>query len=130
MLPTAGNSVCIGTYGSGRTSEPTKNGDWGKCGRCEIEAPLPNGYSAPTPPGAIELKSYPSVRCAEISSKGSTGMGMSASFWPLFNHIQSQEIAMTSPVEMDYRGVMEQNSNQLSEKMVRGRCLFSIAKTI
>ena len=68
-----------------------------------IEAPLPEGYPAPTPPGMIELKTYPSVRRAEYSAKGSSNLGMNVGFWPLFNHIKSREIAMTSPVEMDYK---------------------------
>jgi hypothetical protein len=28
---------------------------------------------------------------------------MNVGFWPLFNHIKDRNIAMTSPVEMDYR---------------------------
>ena len=68
-----------------------------------IEAPLPEGYPAPTPPGMIEQKTYPSVRRAEYSAKGSSNFGMNVGFWPLFNHIKSREIAMTSPVEMDYK---------------------------
>lgn len=68
-----------------------------------IEAPLPDGYPAPTPPGMIELKTYPTVRRAEYSAKGSSNFGMNVGFWPLFNHIKERDIAMTSPVEMDYR---------------------------
>jgi len=68
-----------------------------------VEAPLPAGYPAPTPPGMIELKTYPVVRRAEYSAKGSTNFGMNVGFWPLFNHIKDRDIAMTSPVEMDYR---------------------------
>jgi hypothetical protein len=68
-----------------------------------VEAPLPEGYPAPTPPGMIELKTYPSVRRAEYSASGSTNFGMNVGFWPLFNHIKDRNIAMTSPVEMDYR---------------------------
>ncbi len=68
-----------------------------------IEAPLPEGYPAPTPPGMIELKTYPVVRRAEYSAKGSSNFGMNVGFWPLFNHIKKRDIAMTSPVEMDYR---------------------------
>ena len=68
-----------------------------------IEAPLPDGYPAPTPPGMIEIKTYPSVRRAEYTAKGSSNFGMNVGFWPLFNHIKEREIAMTSPVEMDYR---------------------------
>jgi hypothetical protein len=68
-----------------------------------IETPLPEGYPAPTPPGMIELKTYPAVRRAEFSGKGASDMGMVKSFFPLFNHIKKREIAMTSPVEMEYR---------------------------
>ncbi len=68
-----------------------------------IEAPLPDGYPAPTPPGMVELKTYPVVRRAEYRASGRTGVGMNLGFWPLFNHIARREIAMTSPVEMDYR---------------------------
>ena len=68
-----------------------------------IETPLPEGYPAPTPPEMIELKTYPAVRRAECSGKGASDMGMVKSFFPLFNHIKKRDIAMTSPVEMEYR---------------------------
>ncbi len=70
-----------------------------------IESPLPVGYPEPTPFGAIDIKEYPSVRCAELTSKDESGTGMTAAFFPLFNHIKKREIAMTAPVEMDYRGL-------------------------
>lgn len=73
-------------------------------GACSITTPLPAGYPAPTPPGAIDIKSYPSVRRAEVSGESSPDFGMNLGFWPLFNHIKDRGIAMTSPVEMDYRG--------------------------
>lgn len=66
--------------------------------RCAIDTPLPEGYPAPTPPGAIELKLYPRVRRAEVDEPQSA----TAAFYPLLNHIQSRSIAMTSPVEMDF----------------------------
>ncbi|MDX2118803.1 MAG: heme-binding protein [Planctomycetota bacterium] len=69
-----------------------------------IDTPLPVGYPDPTPPGAIDLKMYPSVRRAQVSGETSRGReGMNEGFWPLFRHIQRREIAMTSPVEMEYR---------------------------
>ena len=34
-----------------------------------IEAPLPDGYPAPTPPGMIELKTYPVVRRAVVRTR-------------------------------------------------------------
>lgn len=70
-----------------------------------ITTPLPQGYPAPTPPGAIELKKYPGVRRAQVSRTGLPDVGMNIGFWPLFQHIQRREIAMTSPVEMEYSGV-------------------------
>lgn len=72
-----------------------------------ITTPLPEGYPAPTPPGAIELKRYPSVRRAEFSApmRLNADLGMNGGFFPLFRHIQRRNIAMTSPVEMDYGGV-------------------------
>jgi hypothetical protein len=51
----------------------------------------------------IELKTYPVVRRAEYTASGSSNFGMNVGFWPLFNHIKDRDIAMTSPVEMDYR---------------------------
>lgn len=75
-------------------------------GKCSITTPLPEGYPAPTPPGAIELKRYPTVRRAEMRMDAakniSSQSGRNLAFWPLFNHIQKREIAMTSPVEMNY----------------------------
>lgn len=75
---------------------------WGKA---RIESPLPVGYPEPTPPGAIDIKHYPTVRRAELSSSDDSGMGMTRAFFPLFNHIKKREIAMTSPVEMDFPGL-------------------------
>jgi len=70
-----------------------------------IESPLPIGYPEPTPFGAIDIKEYPSVRRAELTSKDDSGNGMVAGFFPLFNHIKKRDIAMTAPVEMDYPGL-------------------------
>lgn len=79
-------------------------------GRARVDEALPAGYPRPTPPGAIEIKAYPSVRRAEISVLGSTdfksmGRQSTRTFWPLFKHIQERDIAMTAPVEMDYEGM-------------------------
>jgi hypothetical protein len=111
--PKAGSVVRVG---GDLKVESNLDGETWRSGRCLIEAPLPEGYPAPTPPGAIELKTYPIVRRAEVSARGSTMVGSNFAFWPLFNHIKSRDIAMTSPVEMDYRG-MEADGNpyQLDE---------------
>lgn len=73
--------------------------------QCSITTPLPQGYPDPTPPGAIELKKYPAVRRAEVSGSRNSDIGMNGAFWPLFQHIKKRDIAMTSPVEMDYRSM-------------------------
>lgn len=78
------------------------DGDF-RAGPCRIDTPLPVGYPAPTPPGAIDIKTYPGVRRAEVVGKRDPDSGMNSAFWPLFNHIKKHDIAMTSPVEMDYR---------------------------
>jgi hypothetical protein len=78
-----------------------------RSGPCRIPTPLPEGYPAPTPPGAIELKRYPAVRRAGISGNMSPDWGMNFAFFPLFNHIKRRDIAMTSPVEMNYGGLGE-----------------------
>jgi len=68
-----------------------------------VDTELPEGYPAPTPPKAIEVKKYPAARRAEVSGTMNPDAGTNIGFWPLFQHIQRKEIAMTSPVEMDYR---------------------------
>lgn len=73
-------------------------------GDCNVTTALPEGYPAPTPPGAIEIKLYPRARRAEVTGNTNPDLGMFFGFWPLFQHIKRNEIAMTSPVELDYRG--------------------------
>lgn len=81
-----------------------QDGDF-RAGPCRIDTPLPAGYPPPTPPGAIDLKTYPGVRLAEVAGAGNPDAGMNRAFWPLFNHIKKHDIAMTSPVEMTYEGL-------------------------
>lgn len=83
-------------------SATLEGGTW-KSGTAVISTPLPEGYPAPTPPGAVDLKMYPVVRRAEVRGKEEiSGREGAAGFWPLFNHIQRRQIEMTSPVEMEY----------------------------
>jgi hypothetical protein len=58
------------------------------------EADMPRGFPEYTPVGKIEVKQYPAYRKATTS-------GM-AEFWKLFAHIETNKVAMTAPVEMDY----------------------------
>lgn len=101
-IPEAGMALRVG--GDQSAVVTGSDGDF-RFGRCRIDTPLPAGYPRPTPPGAIELKTYPSVRLAEIAGSGNPDSGMNRAFWPLFNHIKKHDIAMTSPVQMDYAGL-------------------------
>jgi len=80
-------------------------GETYRSGAALIDTPLPVGYPAPTPAGAIELKAYPTVRRAQVAGEQNPDLGQNSSFWPLFEHIKKHDIAMTSPVEMDYDGL-------------------------
>lgn len=81
-------------------------------GSARVTTPLPEGYPPPTPPGAIELKRYPPVRRAGISGSMTPDWGMNFAFFPLFNHIKRRDIAMTSPVELDYEGLNEEGADK------------------
>lgn len=81
-------------------------------GTAAVTTPLPEGYPPPTPPGSIEIKDYPLVRRAMVTSTGNVSRGMNGGFWPLFRHIQSRDIEMTSPVEMDYVGLTAEEGSR------------------
>jgi hypothetical protein len=122
-LPAAGESLRLeGDPAITVVLEPLRKGGFAyRSGQHLVDTPLPVGYPRPTPPGTIELKHYPSIRRAEYGARVNAdgtpvddslveaeGSGMQRNgrdgFWPLFRHIQRRDIAMTSPVEMDWRG--------------------------
>ena len=116
-LPASGSLVRLG----GTDATVTKRGEgesvtFSADGVLTIDTPLPVGYPDPTPPGAIDLKLYPTVRRAEVSGdvKNLSGGG-GEGFWPLFRHIQRRDIAMTSPVEMEYRKAEPKEGEQPAE---------------
>ncbi len=96
----SGTSMPIGGEALGAVKK-VGDVDW-HCGHCRITTPLPVGYPTPTAPGAVELKSYPLVRRAKVEGKIMPDLASNFGFWKLFSHIKSREIAMTSPVEMEY----------------------------
>jgi hypothetical protein len=100
--PDPGMAVRVG--GDMNAAVTGTDGDF-RFGPCRVDTPLPVGYPRPTPPGAIEVKTYPAARLAEVTGSGDPDSGMNGAFWPLFNHIKSKDIAMTSPVEMNYTGM-------------------------
>lgn len=72
------------------------------------EASLPKGWPLPGPYNEVTKKKYPVYRVATTENGGRT-----RSFWTLFQHIKSQDIPMTAPVEMKMEekdGVMEMSS--------------------
>lgn len=66
-----------------------------------LEAKSPEGFGPPTMLGEVEIKSYPAYRMAQTEVlDNNTGTRSPSAFFKLFNHIKSNEIAMTSPVKM------------------------------
>lgn len=64
--------------------------------RIKNESGLPKGFPEPSALGEIQLKHYPSYRLARAPSQKDNA------FFTLFNHIKSNKIEMTAPVEMRY----------------------------
>ncbi len=67
-----------------------------------FSAPLPKGFPPPTADGKIEVKSYPAYRCATYRATGELATAANRAFSPLYQHISSNEISMTAPVETRY----------------------------
>ncbi|MGQ4648701.1 heme-binding protein [Lyngbya aestuarii] len=67
-----------------------------------MAAPLPEGFPPPTPEGEIEVKQYPTYRAATVRYTGELSQAASRAFDPLFQHISSNNISMTAPVETRY----------------------------
>ncbi|MEE3718298.1 heme-binding protein [Tumidithrix elongata RA019] len=67
-----------------------------------MATPLPVGFPAPTPSDRIEVKQYPAYRSGTYVYEGKLEDATGNAFNPLYNHISSNNIAMTSPVEARY----------------------------
>ncbi len=65
-------------------------------------APLPVGFPAPTTPDKIEIKQYPAYRAATYHYSGNLSEAGNQAFSSLFQHISSNNISMTAPVETRY----------------------------
>ncbi len=71
------------------------------------------GFPPPTPLGEIEIKRYPGYRSAVTPLEQPSSQSDSPSFERLYRHLQKNQIAMTSPVEISYRyssGSLEQSA--------------------
>ena len=64
-------------------------------------APLPEGWPELTPVGKVEIRAYPTYRAAVVTEKDGRS-GTTPMFRALFQHISSNDIPMTSPVDMSY----------------------------
>ncbi len=74
------------------------------------DSPLPEGWPGATPPGAIEIKKYPSYRSAIARAKDARSTAGNILFFSLFNHISKSGIEMTAPVVMTYDPKVAENS--------------------
>ncbi len=72
----------------------------------DSDSPLAQGWPGGTMPGQIEVKSYPAYRSAVAKVKEGTMRRDTSMFFSLFNHIQSEGIAMTTPVVNTYPAQM------------------------
>lgn len=68
------------------------------------EAPLPEGWPTLTPVGAVEVKAYPVTRAAVVEAPAGDA-AMNPMFNQLFNHIKTNDIPMTAPVDMGYQPI-------------------------
>jgi len=83
-------------------------------------APLPEGFPPPGPVGEVIIKQYPACRIAmtkTIPGQGSSGQ----LFMPLFRHIESNHIAMSSPVVMTYGKTTQGRESMASMAFVYGK---------
>ena len=65
-------------------------------------APLPKGFPELTLSDQIEVKQYPAYRMATYKTKGDLSQAANQAFSPLYQHISSNNISMTAPVETRY----------------------------
>lgn len=73
------------------------------------ESPLPADWPKPSLPGLIRIKTYPPVRSAWVRAPENRD----GQFMVLFRHIQSQQIAMTAPVVMEYSDAAGKDPSQM-----------------
>jgi effector-binding domain-containing protein len=78
-------------------------------------APLPEGFPPPTADGQIEVKSIPAYRSATYRATGELATAANRAFSPLYQHISSNEISMTAPVETRYPSSTIEASGSLNE---------------
>ncbi|MGK7920495.1 MAG: heme-binding protein [Trichodesmium sp.] len=73
---------------------------------------LPQGFPQPTEPNLIEVKEYPQYRGVTYKHTGDSRIATRVAFDPLYQHISTNQIAMTTPVEARY--VIEEEETEVS----------------
>ncbi len=81
-----------------RADEPKQEAKQVEPKAADGDAPLPEGFPDATKPGTVEVKTYPAYRSAVATVEKATTRSGNMMFFPLFNHIQKNDIAMTAPV--------------------------------
>ena len=104
MTPTAGRSILLfllaplcAACGCQRQSS-AGGADSSNPFKIKLDAPFPEGWPSPSPPGVVCIKEYPVGRAARVQGKG----GGDAQFMTLFHHIQERKIPMSAPVVMEF----------------------------
>lgn len=92
-----GLAIALGDLVDTLTFEPLK------------QAELPKGFPGFRAVDELELREYPAYRMVKTAMRG----GSNGAFWPLFRHIESNGIAMTTPVQVDFQaGEGEQRADR------------------
>lgn len=81
-------------------------------------APLPVGFPSATAPGKIEIKEYPAYRAATYHYSGNLPDAASQAFSPLYQHLSTNNISMTAPVETRYPVSTLENAETTGEATV------------
>ncbi len=78
--------------------------------------PWPEGFPELTAPNQIEVKQYPSYRAATYQTRGELSQAANQAFSPLYQHISTNNISMTAPVETRYpESTLEGTSSGVAE---------------
>ncbi|MEO6595040.1 MAG: heme-binding protein [Planctomycetota bacterium] len=86
------------------------------------QAELPAGFPGFGAVDEIELRHYPAYRMVRTTLQG----GSSSAFLPLFRHIEANDIAMTTPVQMDWQA----DTERAAERPTRMAFLYGDPSTI
>jgi len=123
LILAGGTALMLGGCASAPTSAPSaaaKNKYVLPSWVAGPSAPLPDGCPPPGPIGEVILKQYPACRIA-MTKRIADQHGSGALFMPLFRHIESNHIAMSSPLVMTYNKSSQGRESMASMAFVYGK---------